>query len=294
MQRDVRPVSTAASRSSARQWFLTKHEGLGNDFLVLLDPADNLPVDGERARRACDRRRGIGADGLLHARPASEGTGIDAVMVLYNADGSRAEMSGNGIRCFAQALLVGGWAHGPKVVVETDAGIRTVSVVDGSPAGEAAAPTYSVEMGRVRVGDEAPDWALGPTVRAVWADAGNPHLVVEVPDVDTGAAVDLADLGERVNASVVGGTNVHVVAPGKAPDQVVIRIFERGVGPTEACGTGACAVAAVARGWGLASPGEDGAVEVAMPGGSAKVVPGDPALLIGPARPVAAVTWPWP
>src|SRR5918911_4701962 len=101
---------------------LTKHHGLGNDFLVTFDPdVDDLAA---LARRLCDRRRGIGADGLLVGDPA---TGYAARMVLYNADGSRAEMSGNGIRCFAHAVADHGFDAGPILTVATDAGIKTLT-----------------------------------------------------------------------------------------------------------------------------------------------------------------------
>lgn len=288
---------------------LTKHEGLGNDFLVLLDRDGDRTLATETIRRLCDRRRGIGADGVMRAIPGAD---VDAAMELFNADGSRAEMSGNGIRCLAQALLLEGWAAPPQVTVSTDAGVRTLTVIDG-PAPEATDPSgggvthvLSVDMGTVTLAGDAPEWAAGQrdpqrsqpgAGRAAWANAGNPHLVIELADLAGQAgiaaldAVDLVELGEKVNAVTPGGANVHLLAPGPDPAAVTIRTFERGVGLTEACGTGACASAAVAKSWGLV---EDDRVAVNMPGGRAEVALGAPVQLIGPATTIAAVHYPWP
>src|SRR5579885_265720 len=110
---------------------LTKHHGLGNDFLVLLDPPAGLDAAG-LARRVCDRRRGIGADGLLLAQPGAGGA--DVTMELRNADGGRAEMSGNGIRCFAQAVWDAGLSSKSPLEIATDAGVRTDRRVDAHRA----------------------------------------------------------------------------------------------------------------------------------------------------------------
>src|SRR5690606_21839786 len=110
---------------------LTKHHGLGNDFLVLVVAEGGVP-EPELARAACDRHRGVGADGLLVLAPAPSGPDVavpdaDVSMVLLNADGTRAEMSGNGVACLAQAALLTGMAQGPTITVATDAGPRSVT-----------------------------------------------------------------------------------------------------------------------------------------------------------------------
>src|SRR5919202_530617 len=102
----------------------TKHHGLGNDFLVLLDLDDRHPVDEELARAVCDRHRGVGADGVIRVTAAPPGRGADVTMHLRNADGSEAEMSGNGIRCLGQAVVDAGVVAGPSVAVATVAGMR--------------------------------------------------------------------------------------------------------------------------------------------------------------------------
>jgi diaminopimelate epimerase len=272
---------------------LTKHHGLGNDFLVLLDADGSRRVSTEGVRALCDRHRGVGADGFIRAtRPGgSAAVGTVAVMELSNADGSRAEMSGNGIRCLAQALVVGGWAPGPQLPISTDAGLRTVTVHDEV---DAVTQVSSVEMGSARIIGDAPEWVGGPVRRALLVDMGNPHLVLDLSPVHEQAVdadtddVRLVELGERVNAKLSEGANVHLLAV--HDDGIAIRTYERGVGPTQACGTGACAAAAAARSWLLAGD----SVPVRQPGGSAEVTLGPTVVLKGPATLVATIDVPEP
>lgn len=276
---------------------LTKHHGLGNDFLVLLDHAGDDPVTPGLVRELCDRHQGVGADGVLRAT-ATPSAGVDAKMELFNADGSVAEMSGNGIRCLAQALLLEGWAASKdQVVIATHAGVRVVKVVqvfddgvgDEERGGFMHTTVMSVDMGPARIDGEAPEWAGAGVRRAMWADMGNPHLVAEVGERSL-SPDELVVLGERVNASTPMGANVHLLVAGPGDDAVSIRTYERGVGLTEACGTGACAAAAVAHEWGLVGS----SVTVDMPGGRAVVEVGPTVTLTGPATVVAAVEYPWP
>mgnify|MGYP000992518583 CR=1 FL=1 len=164
---------------------LTKHHGLGNDFLVTFHP-DVAEADlAELARTLCDRRRGIGADGLLIGESAP---GHAARMVLYNADGSRAEMSGNGIRCFAQALAMRrGTVEQPDLaeqVILTDAGDRLVTF---EPAESPGSVLASVDMGEVGQLAAPAAWeSLGchDDRPVAHLSLGNPHSVVGVDDVD--------------------------------------------------------------------------------------------------------------
>lgn len=257
---------------------LTKHHGLGNDFLVVFDPpVADLP---ELARRLCDRRRGVGADGLLVATDAE---GYTARMVLYNADGSRAEMSGNGIRCFAQALARRSGDLADQLVL-TDAGERLVRLAAGDDADTIEA---SVDMGSVDPLGVPDDWdTLGchPDRPVAHLSLGNPHSVVGVEDV---AVVDLVALGSKVPH-----VNLEIVEPGDQQHVIRMRVHERGAGVTEACGTGACASAVAAASWGLATP-VDGKLTVHMDGGSAIVELDAPApgrvTLTGPATFVGTV-----
>lgn len=257
---------------------LTKHHGLGNDFLVVFHPdVDDLAA---LARRVCDRRRGIGADGLLVGE--SE-IGYAARMVLYNADGSRAEMSGNGIRCFAQALAQ---RRGDLVSqrILTDAGDRVV-VLEATADRDVI--VASVDMGTIGPLDEPDDWHLlgaDPSWPVVHLSVGNPHAVIAVDDV---SVVDLLALGEKVP-----NINLEVIEPGPEAHAITMRVHERGAGITEACGTGACASAWAAASWGMVASGLD-EITVHMDGGDAKVRLHHPdnghATLVGPATFIGSV-----
>jgi len=237
---------------------LTKHHGLGNDFLVVFHP--DVPVDAlpGLARRLCDRRTGLGADGLLVGESDPQ---LSARMVLYNADGSRAEMSGNGIRCFAQALALRRGDLGP-FVIRTDAGARAVEMVETA---DPLTVATTVEMGDVTDLDAPSGWdTLGtdPGRPVAHLSLGNPHSVVPVDDL---MAVDLGGLGAKVPH-----VNLEIITPGPDADTITMRVHERGAGVTMACGTGACAAAFAARRWGLAEP-SDGKLVVVMDGGRATV-----------------------
>jgi diaminopimelate epimerase len=231
---------------------LTKHHALGNDFLVLLD----READAAMARALCDRRTGVGADGLISV--------VAARWVLHNADGSRAESSGNGLRCAAQAVARARGVDAVDVTFDTDAGPRRVQL-DGDVG--------TVEMGPVvvkRLGERDAD-----------VDVGNPHLVVLVDDPST---VDLVAFGEA-HADV----NVELIAP-SGTDELAFRVHERGAGITMACGTGSCAAVAAAQAWGLVGS----SVVVHNPGGDVPVeLEGEEALLTGPTVFIADIEVPW-
>lgn len=255
---------------------LAKYHALGNDFLVLLagahdDHGDLGDLDARAlARAACDRRRGVGADGLIVATTGAGGE-AEVAMLLHNADGSRAEMSGNGIRCLAQAVVDAGLLTGPDLRIRTDAGVRLVTV---APESEPGLRHVTVDMGPATVSVTEPGRAD--------VDMGNPHLVLLTRDA---ATVDLLELGRRHPE-----VNVEVIAPAPEADSLVLRVHERGVGVTEACGTGSCAAAAAARLWGLVGD----RVLVHNPGGDVTVdLRPDTVLLTGPTRYVARVELAW-
>jgi diaminopimelate epimerase len=263
------------------QMRLSKHHGLRNDFLVVLDEVNDQPVAAgpEMARLLCDRRSGVGADGLIHgARPDAD-SDVDVVMHLWNADGSAAEMSGNGIRCLAQAVVRARDLSSGTVVAATDAGTRVLELSEGAFPEES---TVRVDMGPVGPGPGTGGLALPFIAKEIGtADLGNPHLVawVDAPD-----SIDLAVVGPAVEGQFPDGINLEVIAPAVAPDALTLRVWERCAGITEACGTGACAAAALARRWGLT----DHAVRVEMPGGAVLVeLVDDRAVLTGPAVHIA-------
>lgn len=278
-----------------------KFDAWGNDFLVL-DMADvrsqgdatgpifrdpsliNWPA---AARAWCDRSVGVGADGLMLLERIDD---VNARMRLFNSDGSAAEMSGNGARCFAHALFRSDVARGERVYrLHTDAGIREVTV------GERDADTVvaSVDMGEIAPLSPPQGWAeIGthPDRPVMHLTVGNPHTVVGVEDVDD---VDLLSLGRKVPQ-----VNLEVVAPGPEQHAITMRVHERGAGITRACGTGACASAWAALSWGLVPQGgERTEVLVHMPGGDAIVTVHAPTrgkvTLTGPARHVGAYEVAW-
>ena len=255
---------------------LTKHHGLGNDFLVLLDLAGATPVDAPLARALCDRHRGVGADGVIRVTAGSDGA--DVTMQLRNADGSLAEMSGNGIRCLGQAVQMAGLVAGRNLTVATAAGVRRLTLRGGEGPGVVQ---VSVDMGPAKVGPEEPQPMPGRGVRPV--DMGNPHLVVCGPSFTTD---DVRGMGPEIESRTAGGVNVEFVTLGPGADELTMRVWERGVGETQACGTGACAAAAALREWGLVGP----RVIVHQPGGDAEVdVGGATVVLTGPTQFVARV-----
>lgn len=209
---------------------LSKHHGLGNDFLIRLDG----DVDAAMARAVCDRRTGIGADGLISV--------VDTTWTLFNADGSRAESSGNGLRCAAQAVARRRGIEELEITFETDVGPRRVQLT-----GDVA----TVEMGAVTITRLGADDADVLT--------GNPHLVLRVQDP---SMVDLLALGMQHP-----DLNVEVIAAGAEADSLAFRVHERGAGITMACGTGSVAAAAAAHAWGIVGP----VVVVHNPGGDVTV-----------------------
>lgn len=256
---------------------LTKHHGLGNDFLIAVDQAE-LDDPSGLARQWCDRRTGVGADGLILAATSADGP---AVMALYNADGSRAEISGNGLRCLVQAMARQAGDGAWEGEVLTDAGLRRGWL---APTDRPERATVRVEMGDVGPGpaldvDALPVPIIADHVASV--DVGNPHVVLHVGDP---SAIALELVGPAVERLVPGGINVHFVSP-TSQGALQATHWERGSGITQACGSGAVAGAYAAHHWGAV--GTD--VTVHMPGGQARVVLGTPTLLEGDATYVATI-----
>jgi diaminopimelate epimerase len=248
---------------------LAKYHGLGNDFLVLVDPEGTGPYDPATVAAVCDRHRGFGADGVLRlSRPRAGG---DLRMELRNANGGEAETSGNGLRCAVLAaahegLVSSAALDGGPVRVETAAGTATARLLGaGDGVVKGALGSVAVEMGMATLRPTGPAPLPGATAWRV--DVGNPHLVLLVDDL---ASVDLGVVGPALEQSVAGGTNVEAARTSADRDRVEMVVWERGVGRTEACGSGSCAVAAVARSEGLVgdrvvvrNPGGDLVVELA-------------------------------
>jgi diaminopimelate epimerase len=240
-----------------------KYQGLGNDFVVVKGPL----MDAARAVRICDRRRGIGADGVLTLLPPRT-PGAVAAMHIYNSDGSVAAMCGNGIRCVVRALLGTPPPENPfspeeHLVIDTDSGPKQCTAHPGE-SGEIEEVT--VEMGPAKLlGEEA--FEVGDErLTAVRVSMGNPHAVLfDVPTRERALAV-----GPAIEKGVAGGVNVGFARPSKGPEGGIdLVVWERGAGLTEACGTGACAAAVAAVSRSLAA--SDFPIEVRLPGGALRI-----------------------
>ncbi len=266
-----------------------KVEGLGNDFL-LLDRRDataevlalEVAALRERAPALCDRRLGVGGDGLLIAAPPTS-SGAAATMIVINYDGSRPEMCGNGLRCVALAVA----GADADVVIDTDAGPKPCRVREVS-SGTWLHGQVAVDMGPPRLlGTCAPTAATGRSFAAV--SMGNPHAIAFVGAGEDPEALARA-LGPAIERDPLfpGRTNVEF-ARVEADGGVTLWVWERGCGITSACGTGACATLAAAIDAGLAPYGRD--VTITLPGGPLRVRqdgPGAPIWMTGPARVVFA------
>ena len=249
-----------------------KGHGTENDFVILPDPGGELDLTPDLVARICDRRAGLGADGVLRAAPASGRSGW--FMDYRNADGSVAETCGNGIRVFARYLLDSGLATGPELPVHTRAGLRRVRTEpDGRITVDMGVPEL-LGTGTARVGDRE--------CAGLRVSIGNPHLacLVDAPveefDLSAPPVLDPAQFPEGGNVELV-----RLTAPGAA----TMRVRERGSGETRSCGTGAVAAAAAAA---HAGGYADGTWQVRVPGGRLSVtLDGKTSWLTGPAVIVA-------
>ena len=259
-----------------------KGHGTLNDFVLVLDADDHHPLDAETVRWLCDRRAGIGGDGLLRAVKAASVPEWDGDPTLWfmdyrNADGSIAEMCGNGLRVFVRHLLELGLVAPGAVQIATRAGLRTAWP---QPDGR-----ITVDVGRATVVDQPTlvDIA-GRRCRAITVDVGNPHAVVVLADQLALAGLDLSRQPGFDSQVYPSGTNIEFVVPRDDHD-LQMRVHERGVGETMSCGTGVVAAAAAQ----LAGLGQSaGTVHVSVPGGDLNVEQTqERAYLTGPAVVVA-------
>jgi len=266
-----------------------KGHGTENDFVLLPDPHGKLDLTDARVAALCDRRRGLGADGVLRvvrweAFGGAPEPGVEWFMDYRNSDGSAAEMCGNGVRVFARYLARLGWLPGgpdAELRIGTRAGVRGVRFADGD--GERG--EVSVDMGPARVGGPSTATVGGQAFDGIAVDVGNPHLACV-----TTAAIEALDLSVPPGhdpALFPHGVNVEFVSPPalELDTEVAMRVHERGVGETRACGTGTvAAVVAVLRVAGR----DTGTVAVRSPGGLLRVtVTLDTTVLHGPAVLVA-------
>lgn len=241
-----------------------KMEGLGNDFVMI--PGPRTLAETEIAA-LCDRRRGVGADGVLVVTPGDGQVG----MAYFNADGSAAEMCGNGLRCVARLAVETGMVSGSEFSVETPVGPRRVRV---------GSSEVTAELGPVTVGERR---RIGDRVFRL-VSVGNPHAVTWADDPED---VALTVMAESLQDRFPAGVNVEVAAV-ESSDRISMRVWERGVGETAACGTGAVAAVAAGVAQGLVRP----RTEVMLRGGRAEVELGEgTSWITGPARLVYRGEW---
>lgn len=252
----------------------TKLEGLGNDFIIIEDLAEKIKPDALLVQKLCDRHFGIGADGLIFVRASREG---DFFMDFYNADGSQAEMCGNGIRCFAKYIYEQGLKSSSELVINTRAGLKLVELM---------VVGQKVKSCRVNMGAPILDSEQIPLncsvskfinkqinlgkryIRATCLSMGNPHCVIFMPTDVRVNDFPVTSLGPRIETLPLfpQKTNVEFVEV-ISPNKLMVRVWERGVGETLACGTGACASLVAAYLNGLTGR----QAEVRLPGGSLNI-----------------------
>ena len=276
----------------------TKGHGTGNDFIIIADPDGRLELTSEQVAVLCDRHFGIGADGVLRvvrssaipegAAALQEEADAEWFMDYRNADGSVAEMCGNGIRVFAHYLVRAGLAviePGSTLPIGTRAGVRDVT---------ASATGYQVDLGRWKLSGDDPlvrvD-GLSVTRPGLGIDVGNPHVVVALASENELAALEL-HRAPGLEPVLPAGANIEFVVPEEplvrnGIGHVRMRVHERGVGETLSCGTGVAATALAVRYWAGADAPDNWQVEV--PGGTlgVRMFPaedGEHVALSGPAQ----------
>jgi diaminopimelate epimerase len=245
-----------------------KYQGIGNDFVMLADPSDRLELGSQMVRALCDRRFGIGADGVIRVAPATQGG--DFFMDYVNSDGSVGEMCGNGIRCLAVFAQTEGLTDKDELRIETRAGLKVVTMTgDGRVRVDMGPPIFDpASVGVDHKGTDALHAKVeldDQVIEAACVSMGNPHAVLFHEDPQ---AAPVATLGPAIekHAMFPKGTNVEFMRVDSS-DHVTMRVWERGAGETLACGTGACAVAVVARLLG----GTESTMTVSLAGGDLEI-----------------------
>ncbi|SPE45203.1 Diaminopimelate epimerase [Candidatus Sulfotelmatobacter sp. SbA7] len=244
-----------------------KASACGNDFLII--DGSQTPDDlAALSKRLCDRHQGVGADGVEWLFPASD---ADVCARLFNADGSEAEISGNGTRCVAAYLCVEQAKE--KVVVRTGAGLKICTLTSRSETQY----EFEIAMGEPQVGTELPVRLASREVRGIPVSMGNPHYVVFVKEFASGWQAEAAEMGQH--GDFKQGINVELVRI-EDGGNIAARFYERGVGETQSSGTGSCAAAVAA----IATQKAKSPVRVHAPGGTQTVRWHGEVFLRGPAQ----------
>ncbi|MDP6551409.1 MAG: diaminopimelate epimerase [Arenicellales bacterium] len=262
---------------------------LGNDFVMLDGVSAPIALSPEAVRNIADRHRGIGCDQLIVAEPCADGA--DFFMRIYNTDGSESGQCGNGARCLSRFVREQGLTEKQTLEIETISTRFTLSLgTKGQVSAELAAPVFEPQKIPFRAGEMADGYSVsvgGQTFRIGAVSVGNPHAVLLVDDIDNAGVAEIGpaieyhpDFPERTN---VGFVQIEDRA------HLKLRVWERGVGETLACGSGACAAVSVCRRWELI----DDSVSVTLPGGTLALFwPGSgPVRMSGPTERVFDGLW---
>jgi diaminopimelate epimerase len=261
----------------------TKMHGIGNDFVLIDNRAANLHLSEAHIRRLADRRFGVGCDQVLVASAARRAD-ADVAMQIFNADGSSAGQCGNGVRCFVIFMRDAGAAFGDEMRVETPGGLVRAQILPSQAvrATMGEAPQLDPVNVPMLVAGPAAEYSVvvdGVPILLGAVSMGNPHAVIRVTDVQS---APVSTLGPAIQAreEFPDGVNVGFMQI-IAGDQIRLRVFERGVGETLACGSGACAAVVVGQ-----MQGKLGSrVQVNLPGGALDIEwsgPGQPVIMSGP------------
>ena len=288
-ERDPGPVELLVLKNTVDTLPFTKMHSLGNDFVMLDGVSTPLTLSPEVIRRIADRHHGIGCDQLIVAEPCADGA--DFFMRIYNTDGSESGQCGNGARCFSRFVREQGLTEKTHLEIETISTRFTLSAGTGSRvSAELAEPVFELEKIPFRPAEVSDDYSVsvgGRSLRIGVASMGNPHAVLLVDDIDeapvaeTGPAIEHhPDFPERTN---VGFVQVQ------DRTHLKLRVWERGVGETLACGSGACAAVSVCRRWDLI----DESVRVTLPGGALEIAwsGNGPIFMSGPTERVFDGLW---
>ncbi len=271
----------------------TKMHGLGNDYIYVDARSERVDDPAATARAVSDRHTGVGGDGLILIHPSGR---ADVRMEMYNADGSKAQMCGNGIRCVAKYAVDHGLAAGPELTIETDSGVKrvwcrvnasrieAVRVDMGKPSFDPTLLPSALETDRIV---SHPMTFGGASHEVTCVSMGNPHAVIFVDDL---AGLELEQIGPHVERSpeFPERINAHFVRV-DAPSKVTVRTWERGSGATRACGTGACAVCVA----GAVTGRCHRKITTALPGGDLEIewADDDHVYMTGPAVEVFSGNW---
>ncbi|SHI02267.1 diaminopimelate epimerase [Ferrimonas marina] len=261
----------------------SKMHGLGNDFMVVDGVTQNLYLSPEAIRRLSDRNTGVGFDQLLLVEPPYD-PDLDFHYRIFNADGSEVEQCGNGARCFARFVRLKGLVNRDVIKVSTQRGKLSLKLEGADQVSvNMGVPDFAPASLPFRAKKEEKTYLLPTELQTVLAGAvsmGNPHCVLKVDDVDSAPVETLGPLLER-HERFPKGVNVGFMQV-LSRDHIRLRVFERGVGETRACGTGACAAAVIGQYQGILAD----KVKVELPGGSLQIRwggPGKPVHMVGPA-----------